>query len=190
MAITTGERVRLGALLTGAVALGAGGAATAGKLVTSKDIKNGSIKAKDLNGSVRKAIDRNESLLVSQITQQPWGTARYAAPGASLDGNLAGIDQSAPLVVPAQPKRGFNVRGLSANASDVKVPTIAGTTVTLYKNGAPTSLSCTTTAEGPCTDDGSVAARAGDELILQSTYTDLDCKCPANVVATISLEPR
>ena len=93
--------------------------ATAGKLIDPGDIKNGSIKEKDIQTKAKKKFRSNQSVLVSSIPFLGSGSTQYVAPGMSQSNGLP-TPEVASMVVPDYPAKGFNVRGLAFRNVDSK----------------------------------------------------------------------
>jgi hypothetical protein len=100
------------------------------------------------------------------------GTVYYLRPNASLNPDrennsaIADADEANIVVVPAA----CTVLALNVGANNYSTPGADTTTVTVYQNGAPTSMSCQVTTNGNgnnCSDNtDTFTANGGDTLTL------------------------
>lgn len=179
------ENLRTGAIVAGAAIFGAGATATAGHLIDSGDVRNHSLKERDLARGVAKKFSTSRYSLASNMFS--YDTTEYVAPGTdNYWGSGEGIDAYAPT--PVAPPGATKARGLAVDAlQDKGGGPVDGITVRLVKNGAGTSLKCTTGAAGKCHDTATINAPAGSELLLK---VDQDGKSNASVTATLVLESK
>jgi hypothetical protein len=174
------EYLKYGFIAAGAMALGGAGIAGAGNLIDSGDVKDGSLKLKDLANPTVDQLSESRSVLVSDVFFSA-GIIAEATPGT--DGGVSFLGEGMPVPPPGK----TSARGLAVWAHNSKSETpIADLVVTVMKNGEPTPLTCTTDADGECKDTGNVLAPVGSRL----TVSSIQQKVSGQAQISLALEHR
>jgi hypothetical protein len=172
------------------LALGIGGTATAAKLITSKDIKNGTIKTADLSKSAKRSLKGNSGLRGATGAQGPQGAQGAQGPaGPSVVGQSVVVsspqvlfgDEIVQMAVAFCPPGHRVVSGGGASISDEQIAVTRPTDdrsgwgvigVDLYE-GASDYVQATAI----CAPAGqAVAASAGSKAQARRTFAKLAAK--------------
>ena len=198
------------AVAAAALATGAGGSAVAADLIDSKDVKNGSLQAKDLSKKARKALKGRRG------RRGPVGRAGSMGPrGATGPPGLRGANGAAaasPVFGSGSiPEVGgtYFLRlggdGITTNEAEAQYPApragvlrnfrvhlsappATGRTFSLRVNGQQTSLTCAVATDATtCSSTGPRAVNRGDLL---SVREDSPKAAPAVATFTFELAPN
>jgi hypothetical protein len=189
-----------------ALAIGAGGTAVAADLITGADVKNGSLRVRDLSPGARKALKGRRG------PQGPEGPQGFPGPpGPVSPGYPYGSFRGARMLVGSGDLTGdsqFIRIGAEGSGTDeaefqVPVPPVEGTVATLLQvaltapagverrfalrlDGADTALACTVpAAEASCTGYGNVSLPAGSGLSVRHTASGAG---PARASVALSID--